>query len=217
MSKDPDYSQATRQCWWTSLREYTLWTNLSAAAWDELQSRGVLQAPWARSEIDFRPAYLWMAAQMRQRLGPPPRPGICPLWAWLQIDTPKPRQRRPDLRERGHIPAGSQGFRVEFVVPAEQVLLSDFQLWHHVLNHFHLPRDEAEDLAFEEEFGDLHLSWQEPEPLDPLQKKARRRIRRSWDHIFELEQHQHPAQQIQACLWQVEAAQVREVTSFRGR
>ena len=89
---------------------------------------------------EFRPAYRWMRRQMAERLGD--CRGQYPVWAWLQ---PK-----PDLRRGGHLPQGMIGVRLEFIVPAQEVLLSDFSAWHMVLNDGYLALSEGESDAFYE-------------------------------------------------------------------
>ena len=39
----------------------------------------------------------------------------------------------------GHLPKGERGVRLELQVADDRVLLSDFDLWHYVLNYWYLP------------------------------------------------------------------------------
>ena len=73
----------------------------------------------------FRPAYDWMVGQLEQRVKNYPRKKY-PIWAWYH---PK-----PGLRRSGHLPCGTSGVRIEFLVSSDRVLLSDFEAWHGVLN-----------------------------------------------------------------------------------
>jgi hypothetical protein len=110
-----------------------LWTIQNLSAWKMLQSRGCLQAKRSCIQEQFYPAYRWMNSQMRQRLGKPSFADCFPLWAWLQWQGCS--KKRPDLRFSGHISPGGTGVLIEFHEDASQVLLSDFELWHYVLNY----------------------------------------------------------------------------------
>ena len=122
-----------------------LWTIQPLTVWKALQSKGQIQAREVFVDKHFRPAYRWMRDQMRLRLGPPPSSNSFPLWAWYQWQGAS--KKRPDLRFSGHLPSGETGVLIEFLAEADEVLLSDFELWHYVLNYLYLPsssRDEAQ-------------------------------------------------------------------------
>jgi len=128
-----------------------LWMILPKRVYDELQRRGRLTADGRRIDRSpcVRNAYLWMAEQMRQRLGPPPRGVTFPLWAWARWDR-SDRPSRPDLRSVSHMEGPGTFARIELEVPASRVLLSDFEAWHHVINGSYLSWSEAEDKEFHE-------------------------------------------------------------------
>ena len=100
-----------------------------------LQRDGILYGPETVDDsIFWRTAYDWMVEQMERRLGPRPKPGAYPLWAWYQWDGAA--RRRPDLRSSAHVPGGTKAVRIEFEIAEEQIVLSDFsglacaaQLW----------------------------------------------------------------------------------------
>jgi hypothetical protein len=83
----------------------------------------------------LRPAYDWMVGQLEQRVKNYPC-NKYPIWAWYH---PK-----PDLRLSGHLPRGTSGVRVEFLVSSDRVLLSDFEAWHAVLNCWYLSLSDEE-------------------------------------------------------------------------
>ncbi len=195
-----------------------LWMIVTEAALKALERDGEMVADGRRTLRDFRPAYRWMAEQMTARIGPPPRPGSLPLWAWKQWLGP--HRLRPDLRCSGHQPRGTASVRLTLDVPDADVLLSDFDGWHHVLNGWHLAVSEAEADAFE---GDLAAAgvppgWPYPEPF-------RSRMVESWQRIFDIDRtgldpfwHGDPAQQsIQATLWRLAVGQVRSIERFMAR
>ena len=54
-----------------------------------------------------------------------------PRWAWYKYDETK---YRPDLRYSGYLKKGVKGVMIEFEESFENVLLTDFDEWHLVLN-----------------------------------------------------------------------------------
>ena len=118
-----------------------LWTMQHADAWTALQHDGVLRGSPDRFWADFRSAYDWMAAQLEQRIGPPPEGGRYPLWAWYQWEG---RRGRRDLRQSGYGLRGTPMVQIEFEIDAARVLLSDFDRWNTVLGGGYLALDEAD-------------------------------------------------------------------------
>jgi len=159
---------------------------------------------------------------MEQRIGPRPRPSIYPLWAWLQWRGIA--HRKPDLCSPGHLPDGTRGVRLACEVSDDQLLLSDFQLWHVPLNYGYLALTEAEDKAFEAELVSHGIVDTPGEPLsDPIYHQ---RILDSWEPIFDLDTvhskdwlggETREEKSIQATFWSLSLSQVREVTVFTSR
>lgn len=160
-----------------------LWTIQTELAWSRLQSEGVLW-PYREqlTEEEWLQPYEWMIAQMKTRLGPPPEKGCFPIWAWYQWDGE--HRRRPDLRASGHLPVGERGVRIELECREDEVLLSDFELWHYVLNYWYLPQSVQEGKAFEAELAAKGLALDRrslaPWPVHHM------RIVKSWERIFDL-------------------------------
>ena len=201
----------------------TLWTIQSIAAWNILQREQVLFADQRYSSDLCLDAYRWLVKQMERRIGPRPENTSLPLWAWYQWDDVK--RRKPDLRFSAHLPQGQRGVRIEFEQSDKGVLLSDFVLWHHVLNYSYLPRtiadDEAFDAEFDAELSKHNLSFSETKHL-PV-RAYHQRIEKSWERIFDLdwfaEDITHPVDKksIQATFWQLHFDQIRDVQFFTAR
>jgi Domain of unknown function (DUF3841) len=146
-----------------------LWTIQSADAWARAMERGILRGDGRRAARAFRPAYAWMRSQMARRLAA--YSGEQPVWAW--------QLPRPDLRRRGHLPPGTRGVLVEFSAPSSQVLLSDFDGWHSVLNNDYLGLSESDDRVFRRRCTRTSGGvWADP--------CCRSRVEASWERIFEL-------------------------------
>ncbi len=183
-----------------------LWSIQPLAVWEKLQKFGTLNNSEAYTQQDFLPAYRWMAGEMTRRIGPSPYTDALPFWAWFQAyDSKRPR---PDLRRSAHLPAGSSGVRITLQMVSEQVLLSDFELWHYVLNHWYLPTSMKDSETFEEQTHD--------EKTDII-------IRESWQRIFDLKFSATDIaaplakKSLQATFWELRLENVIEVQSFLAR
>lgn len=150
----------------------------------------------ARSEWggDFAGAYDWIAQRMAAVLGPGPNGALWPVWAWARMsgrDSPTPRfswnmvpldfhlggrTSWPNSEARGL-------FWLVLDVDPARVLLSDFGLWHSVLNGTYcVPRDQWEDE------GVWDRVWTQTE------------IEASWQHAFTIAP---DCPDVQACLWEI--------------
>jgi hypothetical protein len=197
-----------------------LWTIQVEAAWRKLRSCGVLQGSADLiMEKTWQGPYDWMVQKMGHRIGPAPSKNTYPLWAWFQWKNR--RQAKPDLRSSGHLSKGEFGVRIEFECPDNTVLLSDFDLWHYVLNYWYIPETKIEGDCFETELNKHGLSFFDTKPLP--NQKYHKRIVRSWDKIFDLDWHERTIalpkskKSIQATLWELTIEQVRSVRHFKSR
>jgi len=147
------------------------------------------KAAWG---ADFAGAYDWMSAQMSDLLGPAPDGVRWPVWAWAPHGG-----WRPSLRASwGMVPRATRfGNRLNWptrqarglrwlaldVAPA-RVLLSDFDLWHSVLNDTYcVPRSRWDDDEVWEKV------WTPQE------------IEASWRRVFTIDS----VDLVQACLWEI--------------
>lgn len=153
----------------------------------------------ARSELwteieDFRQAYTWMCTQLDAHAGTDPstRPEL-PIWAWRRWGG---EVRRPDRRHSLFRYARKEAI-IHCGIPDDQVLLSDFEDWHSVLNGYpHL--DESEWLRL----GALHQRGLGDDPFDwPLD-----RTEATWPGV--LGDH---GGNTQAVFWQLEPTQVLDI------
>lgn len=179
-----------------------LWTIQPVIQWENLVRNGVMRSDGRHAFRPYRSAYRWMRQQMKEKIRSYRGPSL--LWAW---HSPK-----PDLRRRAHLWVGKLGVRIEFEVPRDQILLSDFESWHHVLNGWYLAWSEKE-------FDDWYKS---------LPKKISDKhvclIKESWQRIFDLEALAKcdqdwlgPPDGIQATLEEIRLEQVVRVEHFTAR
>jgi hypothetical protein len=137
-------------------------------------------------EESFRTAYGWMSNQMKIKI---PSNVKYPIWAWHSRDG---KYKKPDLRQSGHAARGTKLVCIEIDVPDNEVLLSDFDKWHFVLNDFYCGDDE--DLFYN---------------LTEEQQKIEKE--KSWNKIFDITEE---SEYIQATFWVLRLDQVRNVRHF---
>lgn len=187
-----------------------------------MQESGCLRADVSYVEETFLPAYAWMAEQMAARVGPKPPPVEYPVWCWHQWNDEQ--QKKPDLRFGSHLSRGERGVRIEFEIEPELVLLSDFELWHHVLNYWYLPSSERDSDDFEAELAANGLSLYAAKPLPNL--TYHQRITASWQRIFELDwideegyitSRSRGNKAIQGTFWELPMENVKRVKEFTAR
>ena len=189
-----------------------LWTIRHAAEADILERTGVLRASGRWAPRELAPAYRWMAAQLTARVGPPPARGAYPLWAWHRWKGLQ--QAKPDLRASAHLRSGQPGVRVAFELDRDEVLLSDFDAWHAVLNRHYLATSPTDEQAFERRLA--RAGHPPPAALTA-------RIEQSWERIFDLRRalrgwrEDFAALSIQATFWELRLAQVVEWRRFVAR
>ncbi len=202
-----------------------IWSILTLQAWDELRQRGRLRVAARHVMRDFLGPYVWMGKQMERRLkAPRPNKNALPIWAWYQWEGAA--RRKPDLRAAGYLPTGERGVRVELNVADECVLLSDFDLWHYVLNYWYLPQSERDGRVFEKKLARVGLSFYGYDHQHPLPHgRYCQEIEQSWERIFDTNWADRghaiasppKKKSIQATLWELFADDIVEVRKFTAR
>ena len=122
------------------------------------------------------------------------------------------KRKKLDLRHGGYEVKGKECVCMEIDIPDSDVVLSDFNAWHFVLNHMYLNPD-----CFDEETLDQDQRW-----LDSMTAEERERaIRSSWDAIFDIRSYENEwvdwGSYIQATFWELKVEQIRNVRFFRAR
>lgn len=161
------------------------------------------------TECDFGRAYDWMAAQMRLRIGGPPDGVRYPIWAWHTLYW---KNQKPDLRRMEFRNYTGNQVCMELEIPDDQVLLSDEEMWHCILNDSYIGNS-----TNEEEF-DIEYDWFEKLP------QTRQKIlkEKSWEKIFDIslpintEWHRQ-GMFIQAVFWVLRLEYVVTVRHFKGQ
>lgn len=171
-----------------------LWTVQHASVLDEIDKHGVYHTDeshlWVKPEDDddinhSHYAYLWLCKQMRKRIGDPPNGVTYPIWAMLK-QSGKP-DGKPDMRSWGNS-AKEPLVRLKLDVPDYDVLVTDFGMWHCVLNYTHLPMSEVEFEKFWPQTLTM-LGVDERDVRDWSKKsreltQARKWLEASWDNCI---------------------------------
>lgn len=171
-----------------------LWTIQHRVAYKEMLRTGSLRAnPAHICDEFFRDAYEWMAGQMKNRIGNPPEGVEFPVWTWYQWEG---KRKRIDMRTHGRgSDKGEPIVLLTIDVPEEQVLLSDFDWWHAVLNNV--------EIIF---------------PLEDDTVHSNEERRKSWEKIFDYEctfdEERSTELSTQATMWEIKAEWVKKVEYF---
>ena len=183
-----------------------LWTMQPVEVWQEIQEAGVYRCDPARSSMpEFTDMYEWLIRQMEQRIGPPPAGVTYPVWAWYMQNG---KHRKPDLRtERwGYGPGGEEYACIEFEIPDDRALLSDFEVWHIVLCNGLIAESEEEDNR-QDTYYDSLASEEQKAYKD-----------KNWERIFDITpQDNHWIKRgswVQATFWELRKEMIRGVRFF---
>lgn len=78
-----------------------------------------------------------------------------------------------------------RGMRLEIEIPQEQILLSDFDLWHYPLNYWYFPDSEEDDQRFEQRCAAKAIDFYQMKPLPD--QALHEQLVASWEKIFDLD------------------------------
>lgn len=227
-----------------------LWTIQKEEAWTKIQEKGYLGANskivkkesfyFFGKDILFPIAYQFIADSMKKRKIYPDHPRRkYPIWLW---HTYGGERKRRDLRSVYHSPGKVPLIQLEVEVPENEVLLSNFDLYHWPLNGLPIFDTEEEENEFESEMIAAGLKrtycdlWTSTDPKFGIFKY---RIKQTWEKIFDtrpyspvylkkvldLDLSVQPLQKdfieeslsIQANCWRIEKDQILKVDHFKSR
>ena len=165
-----------------------LWTIQSYEAYEKLVDTGILRADKnCICDENFRYAYKWIIEKMKSKSIILPENVDYPIWSWYQWNG---KRKRRDMRQRGYANSGKKIVQLTIEADAKDVLLSDFDLFHYVLNYWYLAKDEDDDKTFELEYRSLGFEFNDLQNFsiqNENMKYLRKKIEDSWDNIFDLE------------------------------
>lgn len=193
-----------------------IWTIQSIDIWEKLKEEEIvtcdekLASYLKDKDCSFLEPYNWIRNKMINRIGDSSyKSNIYPIWGWYIYDGV---HKKPDLRCSGHGIPGKQMACIELEIPGNKVLLSDFDLWHYVLNNWYIG-----DSTNEEEL-DAEWEW-----LDTLSKQEKQNmIEKSWDKIFNIKKSLNDGfnssgKYIQGTFWELRLNEVKKVQMLKTR
>ena len=195
-----------------------LWTIQPLEFYKTICSENIITISEEYIPSDYKQAYDWMIIQMENRIGHRPFEKSYPIWAWFQYDSQK--KRRPDLRNSCLLEKGTNGVRIEFEKPDNEVLLSDYDLWHFVLNYWHVSDDEKESEEFDRLLEIYNIEFVDKEKYTP---EIRRKVEKSWHKVFDMTYDKEYSakrfeeKSIQATCWNLKKEEITKVDYFKAR
>lgn len=97
---------------------------------------------------------------------------------------------------------------LELEIPDDDVLLSDEENWHYVLNNWYL-----HDVNNDEDKWNEIDAWFDNLPLD----KQEAIKRKPWERIFDKDNADNNWKFVQATFWELRTEQIKSVRKFTGR
>lgn len=184
-----------------------LWTIQPPEVMHILEKNGEFTCDTKLSENykDFYDAYLWLVQQMDNKNIYHPKNLELPLWAWHTFDG---KHEELDL-ENGQFGIPNKSYVcIEFEISDKDVLLSDYNAWHYVLNN-----SWNDDSTNEEEWEKMQ------DEFDKLDEKTKQKLReKSWQKIFDIEKRKSDwnsnGYYVQATFWKLEKSMIKKVRYF---
>ena len=178
-----------------------LWTIQPVEVCEILKKNGVFICEPAKSTMlqfeGFEKAYRWLTKQMIHRIGSPPVNVSLPIWAWYITYW---KHRKPDLRRTEFRSFSKPMMCIEIDKPDTEVLLSDEENWHFVLNDSYIADNEEDDNAFD---------------TLPAQQQAYLK-EKSWEKIFDIRPYEDNWSRrgmfVQATFWELKLEETVNVT-----
>ena len=189
-----------------------LWTIQQIVVYEELQKTGVFRCvPEKIPEPSFADYYGWLIEHLKEKELPPEGVTL-PVWAWYRFNQ---KEKKPDLRHSCYGSRGEKMVCLEIEIPDEKVLLSDFDLWHFVLNNHYLDNCFYPD--YDDEDYEKTQKWFES--ISPEMQKIEKE--KSWEQIFNIEPFENDwiirGKYVQAIFWELTIDQIKKVQFFTAR
>lgn len=187
-----------------------IWTIQPEVVWNILKSQGYFFCDPQKSDFliedcGFRDAYKWLIKEMEKRIGPRPKGIKTPIWGWYLRDW---KNKKPDLRESGYGKRGTPLVCIALELPVNQVVLTDFNAWHSVLNRWYI-----DDSQTEEEWKKIIENY-EKLPYE----KQNKLMKESWQTIFDIRPYKTDWRSngayVQATFWKLNMSQVKDAQYF---
>ena len=189
-----------------------LWTMQPVEVYEELLRNGTFTCDPAKvCEPSFLDRYGWMNNKLNKK-DPKPENIQYPIWAWYRFNS---KEKKPDLRHSCYGVHGDKMVCLELEVPDEKVLLTDFDLWHFVLNDWWL------DQCFYDEYSEDEYDRNHAIFNALSEEEQRTEKEKSWEQILNIEPYENDwiarGQYVQAVFWELKKEYVKKVQFFTAR
>lgn len=125
-----------------------LWTIQTEEVYQKLLKEKIYRCDINKSKLSveqiFLNSYTWMKNNMESILNI--KSSFYPIWAWYKYNN---KRKQPDLRLSGHAPSGTKCVCLEIEIDDNNILLSDFDLWHFILLDSCIHETEEEHMWFD--------------------------------------------------------------------
>jgi hypothetical protein len=166
----------------------------------------------------FQSAYDWMNQKLKEKIVKPKQADY-PFWGYFQWSGVQ--HTKPDLRSsEAHQYCKKQPYcLLTLEIPEIEILLSDYDAWHFVLNRWYFTSNSLREMK-EQELNQQGFSLYRQEQLP---KETLDLIQSSWNHIFDLKQSaiflETSIKQttIQANFWSISKEYLQTIVLFDGK
>ena len=203
----------------------TLWTIQTEDAYKKLLKEGRLitnpKFSMLNLEIQYKIAYDWISDIMRERIERKPLDAVYPIWTWYSY---LGKRKKPDLRFNSHQKRGTKSVLLEISIPNDEILISDFEMWHYPLNLWYIPVNDEDDEEFDKKYSNARLklfcdcNMQNSDNSDAF--IALQEMKKSWEKIFipdyEAQKRIESGEklELQATIWEIRLENVVKVQYF---
>lgn len=185
-----------------------IWTIQPKFLWEKLQKEKCLYCDPTQAELLQEPAffnaYHWIRQQMELRLGKRPAKATHPFWGWHLLNG---KNQKPDLRRTEFRNYLGEHVCLELEIPETDILLSDEEAWHAVLNDFYYS-----NAVTDTEWILEKLIYESLTKLEQTELKHH-----SWEKIFAIDQNLNNHQFVQATFWVLRLEQIVAVRCFNRK
>lgn len=177
--------------------------------YEQILEKGYYRCDGRKIDKYFRERYKWLCDEMIKKIGKPPKGVKYPVWGW---HTRNFKHKQPDLRNAGYSYRGDKMVCIELEIPDNQVVLSDFDNWHFVLNNLYLDINCSDKKSYDELYKNLN---------NLPEKEKEKKIKESWKNIFDIEpvdtEWQRKGSWIQATFWEIKKENIKNVRFFTAK
>ena len=186
-----------------------VWSIQPINVYEQILKTGYYHCDGRKVDKFFRESYQWLCKEMIEKIGAPPKGVKYPVWAW---HTRNFKHKKPDLRNASYSFRGDKMVCLELQIPDNEILLTDFDAWHFVLNKWYLNTN-----CWDEETYD-----KDHECLDSLSQEQREiEIEKSWQGIYNLNPKETDwncrGKYIQATFWEIKKENIKNVRFFTAK